>query len=103
MDSFKAIWIGLFISGTLIVISNFYVSFIGYWIQIKKVSKKDYKHTSGIPFIGQLLLLISLFKLPNEFLLPGSALILLDTSGVHIFFVTVGYHYIKDIIINKKK
>ena len=79
-------WLVLII-GVYISLLNFHLSFTLYLYHRLRRRQEEYRHISGIPFIGSLLCLLSLpfFHTPS---FPQSIPIIaavLDTGGVHWF------------------
>jgi hypothetical protein len=87
-------WVMLFLGGFICVL-NFYTSFLRYpFLRFLGHSKESFQWVSGAPFLGSLLVAISLlaFHSTTWILVTGIILILIDTGGIHWFAGTMLYH-----------
>jgi hypothetical protein len=75
----------LFAIGAFVCCLNFYLSFLR--ALLSRLSGGEYKHVSGFPLVGSLLLLIVVVALRESPWLfwTGITLALLDTGGLHWF------------------
>ena len=86
--------------GGVLCCLNFYLSFLRCLVhRMSGKSSESYRHVSGIPLLGSLLVAVSLFKFwqPSWLLAAAIGLILVDTGGLHWFLGTIVY----DAISNK--
>jgi hypothetical protein len=77
--------------GIIVCALNFFLSFVRpVWVRIVE-RKSEYRHVSGLPLIGSLATVAALifFHLPYWAWIPGFALAVLDTGGIHWFIVTM--------------
>ncbi|HEX6885238.1 MAG TPA: hypothetical protein VF530_17825, partial [Planctomycetota bacterium] len=70
---------------------NAYLSFLHYPIlRARGVSRGDYRHVSGIPLVGSLVVLVALFLgLDGNLRIAAWTLIALDTGGLHWFVLSL--------------
>jgi hypothetical protein len=83
---------GVFVLGAIVCIINFYISFLRYPIhRVLGKSKESYKHFSGIPLFG-VLVLIGAWLLPQSLWLSlaTTSLVLLDTGSI-LWFVVMAW------------
>jgi len=87
-----------FFAGCLISTLNFYLSFLRYFVIVKLLNKDEnsYRHISGFPLIGQLLISISsAYSAYNStFFWIGLIFILIDTGGIHFFVIAIVGDYL---------
>jgi hypothetical protein len=75
-----------FVLGAWICLGNFYLSFVSHPLhRLRGLSKESFHGASGAPFLGSILVGISLLHLHSiNWMLPiGIGLILIDTGGIH--------------------
>lgn len=75
----------LFAVGAFVCFLNFYLSFLRY--PLYRLFGREYKHVSGVPLFGSLLLIIAVTMLHEHslFFWIGITIALLDTGGLHWF------------------
>ena len=75
----------LFTVGTFVCFLNVYLSFLRYLLC--RLIGREYKHVSGVPLFGSLLLVIAVTMLHERslFFWSGIVIALLDTGGLHWF------------------
>lgn len=74
-----------FAVGAFVCLLNFYLSFLRN--PLYKLFGREYKHVSGIPLFGSLLLIIAVTMLRERplFFWSGITIALVDTGGLHWF------------------
>jgi len=85
----------LFAMGAFVSVYNFCLSFIrGLICQMRH---QEYRHISGFPLVGSLLLIVSFFCFSSGHTLRWAALIvaLFDTGGIHWFCFSMLYHALR--------
>src|SRR2546423_8809318 len=80
--------------GLLITLLNFYTSFVRYPLHRLFSRGKSFIHSSGVPLVGSALLWVGALMLVStgsSRLAWGACLLsLLDTGGIHWFFLSLG-------------
>ena len=80
-------WLALLVGG-LVSTLNFYLSFCRYALhRIRGGSRESYRWVSGFPFVGSLLVALSIFRFYDApwILAISLVLIAIDTGGIHWF------------------
>jgi len=80
---------GIFVLGAIVSVVNYYISYLRYPVHRMLGNSKDsYKHVSGVPLFGGLVL-IGAWLLPQNFWLSlaTALLMLLDTGSISWFVV----------------
>ena len=81
----------IFVLGAVVSVTNMYTSFLRYPVHLLLGKSRDsYKHVSGLPLLGGLVL-IGAWLLPQGLWLSTATalLMLLDTGGISWFVVTI--------------
>ena len=87
----------LFGVGAFICAMNFYLSFLRFRVYRLRGSKGEYRHISGAPFLGSILVVVLLLplELPMWARIAALALAALDTGGFHWFIGVVVWQAMK--------
>jgi hypothetical protein len=93
----KNLYLAIFLVGGFICVMNFYLSFVRYALSRIVHGRNGYRHISGFPIIGSLLVVASLLvaHMPRWISLVGLTLAALDTGGIHWFIGVVAWHHIR--------
>ena len=87
--------LGVLAIGGWICLTNFYLSYIRYFLFLRRGGKKDeYKFISGFPLIGSTVVALTLVIAKPEFWVSFFFILIagLDTGGLHWFIGSQIYH-----------
>jgi hypothetical protein len=83
----------LLILGVLVCALNFYLSFVRYPLHLLRGNPGQYRHVSGLPVLGSVLVVAALLmtRLPGWAVTLGIASAVLDTGGLHWFAAVMAW------------
>lgn len=95
----KHIGLLLFLSGGFICTLNFYLCCIRYPLFRISRERTDYRHISGLPILGSVLVVSSLmiFQTPQWAIVAGVILAGLDTGGIQWFIGVMVWHHLRSL------
>ena len=101
----KHIYLGLFLSGGFICTLNFYLSWIRYPLFRISGERTDYRHISGLPILGSVLVVGSLviFQTPHWAIIAGAILAALDSGGIHWFIGIMVWHHLRSLKASQRE
>jgi hypothetical protein len=85
-------------AGAFLCVLNFYLSFLRYPLYCIRGRKGQYRHVSGAPILGSLLVVVLLIPLGlhNWARIAAFSLAAIDTGGLHWFFGIMGLRAMKN-------